>query len=34
LPTGAADRHEPIMKPIKSFDLVAAVQRNIGNPTS
>jgi hypothetical protein len=32
LPPEVADRHEPIMKPIRSFELVAAVQRKIGNP--
>jgi hypothetical protein len=31
LPAGAAARHETLMKPIKTFELVAAVQRNIGN---
>ena len=33
LPAEAADRHETMMKPIKSFALVAAVQRMIRSPT-
>jgi DNA-binding response OmpR family regulator len=31
LPAGAAARHDTLTKPIKTFELVAAVQRNIGN---
>jgi DNA-binding response OmpR family regulator len=34
LPAGAAQRHEMLIKPVSTDDLVAAVQRGIGNPTS
>ena len=34
LPAGAAQRHGLLTKPISIYDLVAAVQRRIGNSTS
>ena len=34
LPAGAADRHGFLTKPISIFNLVAAVQHRIGNPSS
>ena len=34
LPAGAAERHGMLTKPVSIFDLVAAVQRLIGNPSS
>jgi DNA-binding response OmpR family regulator len=34
LPAGAAQRHEMLIKPVSTDDLVAAVQRGIRNPTS
>jgi DNA-binding response OmpR family regulator len=34
LPAGAADRHGLLTKPISIFNVVAAVQHRIGNPTS
>jgi DNA-binding response OmpR family regulator len=34
LPAGAAEHHGVITKPITVYDLVAAVQRRIGNPTA
>ena len=33
LPAGAAERHGMLTKPITVYDLVAAVQHRIGNPT-
>ena len=33
LPAGAAQRHSVVMKPITVYDLVAAVQSRIGNPS-
>jgi two-component system cell cycle response regulator CpdR len=32
LPAGAAERHDLLATPISTYDLVAAVQRKIGNP--
>jgi DNA-binding response OmpR family regulator len=34
LPAGAAERHGIITKPIATYDLVAAIQRTIGNSGS
>jgi DNA-binding response OmpR family regulator len=34
LPAGAADRHGLLTKPISVFNLVAAVQHRIGNPSA
>lgn len=34
LPAGAAERHGMLTKPITVYDLVAAVQHRIGNPTA
>ena len=34
LPAGAAERHGMLTKPVSIFELVAAVQRLIGNPSS
>lgn len=34
LPAGAAEHHGVIMKPVTVYDLVAAVQRRIGNPSA
>jgi DNA-binding response OmpR family regulator len=34
LPAGAAQRHSVVMKPITVYDLVAAVQSRIGNPSA
>ena len=34
LPAGAADRHGLLTKPISIYNLVAAVQHRIGNPTA
>jgi DNA-binding response OmpR family regulator len=34
LPAGAAERHGLLTKPVSIYDLVAAVQRLIGNPSS
>ena len=34
LPAGAAQRHAVLTKPITVYDLVAAVQHRIGNPTA
>lgn len=33
LPAGAADRHVLLTKPVSIYNLVAAVQHRIGNPT-
>ena len=33
LPAGAADRHGLLTKPVLIYNLVAAVQHRIGNPT-
>lgn len=32
LPAGAADRHRTLAKPVSTYGLIAAVQREIGNP--
>ena len=34
LPAGAADRHGLLTKPISIFNLIAAVQHRIGNPSA
>jgi DNA-binding response OmpR family regulator len=34
LPAGAAERHAMLTKPITVYDLIAAVQRRIGNPSA
>ena len=34
LPAGAAERHGTLAKPVSIYELVAAVQRQIGNPRS
>ena len=34
LPAGAAERHGLLTKPVSIYELVAVVQRRIGNPTS
>jgi DNA-binding response OmpR family regulator len=34
LPAGAAQRHEMLIKPASTDDLVAAVRRRIGNPSA
>ena len=34
MPGGRSERHETLMKPIRPHELVAAVERSIGKPTS